>query len=757
MEISQLAKAFDSSGKQRGAQNIMQEKWTIQNNRRGQCFHLVLIFILAAACFFTVRSTEGLVWNDSPQTAENLYGFQNGIPGPPAAVTPICRDEGAFGLRWGAPDLMETVFKRAFTCVEFGGYRPLSSVISFTGVAIFSEAYSPTEPKPYLGKIWMAGVAVLFGLLAVLLFVIAREYVQTNLAAYSILLLFFFSPPVVSGAWILFSGGIQVTVPLFICLGLWLYRKTSAAGRHRRLWGLGLALALLAGPWVREYIGIVAALIIFLELQKHRRVTWILVLALLGFLHALYPTALLHLFLPKLPLVPVFRLGSLAAQLNAAAGGGVSLWSSIAQAKWEVGKVFLVLLPPSLFLASALILLFSLKREARFPVVLAGLAAPVLASLGKPWFWFALIVAFCGLTLFQALHRRSEPDRGLPPAGDATARLHRVVFLNVWFLVSLLPFLKVFSAHVHLAYPLIPAAILIVASTERSWRDILERSSSAIWKKVILVPVLLICFLDQVLNAYGSYVTVSALNGGIRLMANWMRANTPRGTIVIANALHAEDIRFYSQNHILPYWSVGVGVPPERTLEKPAELEKFLRSHFGSERILMLSMDQAFSMVKGNFHAHKYITRNTVKVAPLGSIYSMAGWFPFVDPVRNFLPRQMVLFLGPPDLENDIYFGRDRSRRPFLNEISVTYKAYVVLNPNVSPMAYYMPDSTFLYPRLLEHYRDYKLIGYRENLLAVPDDLPLKESRLIPEADNRIIVGTSVDELKARIDRLLPQ
>ena len=735
----------------------MQEKWADQKDWQKRRFHLILIFFLAAAVFFAVRSTEGLVWNDSPQTAENLYGFQDGII-KSSDVAPICRDEGAFGLRWGAPDLMKTVFTRAFSCLEFGGYRPLSAALSYTGVAIFTEAYSPTTPKAYLAKIWMVVVAILFGFLAVLFFIIAREYVQTNLAAYAILLLFFFSPPIVSGAWILFSGGIQVTVPLFICLGLWLYRRTTEAKRHRWLWETGLVLALLMGPWVREYIGIVAALIVFLEIQKHRRITWVLVLALLGFLHALFPTALLHLFLPKLPLVPVFKLGFLAAQLGSSAGEISSLWSLLAQAKWEVAKIFWVLLPPSFFLVSGLILLFSLRRDAKTLAVLIGLTVVLLASSGKPWFWLALIVAFCGLTLFQALHNRQEPVKGLHKhTEDQKTRFRKVVFLNVWFFISFLPFLKVFSAHVHLAYPLMPAVILIVAATESFWLDILNRSGRAVWKRAILVPVLLMCFLDQTLNVYGSYVTVSSLYGGIRYMANWVRTNTPPGTIVIANALHAEDIRLYSQNHILPYWSVGVGVPPERTLEKPAELERFLRKHFESERILMLNMEQKFSPLKGNFHAHKYITRNSVKVAPEGRIYSMAGWFPFVDPLRNFLPRGMVLFLGPPDLENDIYSAHDRSHRLFLNEISVTYNVYTVLDPNVSKMAYYLPDSTFLYPTFIELYRDYKLCGYRDKLMAVPDDIPLKEIRPDPGTDNRIIVGSSVDELKSKIDQLLSQ
>lgn len=717
--------------------------------------HLFFVFLLVAAVFFSVRSMEGLVWNDSPQTAENLYGFQEGVS-TPLGAKPICRDEGAFGLRWSEPNVMSTIFTRAFSCLEFGGYRPLSAALSFTGVAIFSDAYLSPESKAYLAKIWIAGVAVLFGMLAVLLFVIAREYVQTDLAAYSILFLFFFSPPVVSGAWILFSGGIQVTVPLFICLGLWVYGRLSEANQRRWLWGGCLAILLLLGPWVREYIGMVAALIAFLEVRRHRRVTWILVLAMAGFLHALFPTALLHLFLPQLPLVPVFKLGSLAAQL-VGPSADASLWRSLVQAKWEVGSVFLVLLPPSLFLISGLILLFSVKRDARSIAVVTTVAVVAFASWGKPWFWFVLIVEFCGLTLFQAARDRTVATRSLDRAKDTNAQFHRVVFLNVWFFLSFLPFLKVFSAHVHLAYPLIPFVILLVASTERFWIDMLSSAGPALWRRAIFVPIFLMCFADQALNVYGSYVTVNSLYGGVRYMADWMRANMPSGTIVIANALHAEDIRFYSRNHILPYWSVGVGVPPERTLEKPAELERFLRGHIGSERILLLSMDQAFSTIKGGFHAHKYVTRKTVNVTPIGSVYSMTERFPYVDPLRNLLPRETVLFLGPPDLENDIYFGHDRLHRLFLNEVSVGYSVYTVRDFKVSKLAYFSPDSTFLYPTVLASYRAYKLCGYRDKLLAVPDDVPLEESKLNAETDDKIIVGSSVDDLKSKIDRRLSQ
>ena len=284
-------------------------------SNRQERAQLIFIFFLVATCFFIVRSTAGLVWNDSPQTAENQYGFHDKT----VIVTdgkPVCRKDGAFGLHWGEPDLMKTVLTRSFSCLEFGGYRPLSSALSLTAVSIFSEVYSPTQPKPYLGKIWIAGVAALFGFLAVLLFLISRRYVQSNLAAYLILILFFCSPSIVSGAWILFSGGIQVTVPLFICLGLWLYLKTSESEskseQYQWLWKTGLIVVLILGPWVREYIGVVSILIITLEIFKHGRPTGLLMIAIFSFVHAIFPTAIPHLFQSQLPVAPVFKLGSLA-------------------------------------------------------------------------------------------------------------------------------------------------------------------------------------------------------------------------------------------------------------------------------------------------------------------------------------------------------------------------------------------------------------------------------------------------------------
>ena len=167
----------------------------------------------------------------------------------------------------------------------------------------------------------------------------------------------------------------------------------------------------------------------------------------------------------------------------------------------------------------------------------------------------------------------------------------------------------------------------------------------------------------------------------------------------------------------------------------------------------MLNIDQQFSAAKADYHAHKYITRRLVSLTGGRRVHDVAVWFPFLDPLRLILPRQKVLFLGPPDLENDVYNGHDRQGRRFLNEVSVGYEVYTVAGPSVSSAAYLMPDSTFRYPRFIESYSGYRVYGYGDKLLAVPQGVSADEPALSRAAtDVRIVAATSLDELHARVN-----
>jgi hypothetical protein len=52
-----------------------------------------------------------------------------------------------------------------------------------------------------------------------------------------------------------------------------------------------------------------------------------------------------------------------------------------------------------------------------------------------------------------------------------------------------------------------------------------------------------------------------------------------------------------------------------------------------------------------------------------------------------------------------------------------------------------MPDSTFLHTKLQQEYKKYKIYGYRDKLIAVPE-----------EATKKSLDGQTMEEIKNKID-----
>ena len=239
--------------------------------------------------------------------------------------------------------LLQKILYDSFQSSSTTGYRPVNAIIHKLGVAFFSTP----DAIPYL---WFAAVSLIFGVLAVCFFLVARRYTQSDLAAILAVILLLCSPSVVGGGWLIFSG-IHALVLLLICLGLLAYWKI-VEGPGRRPWYLaGLCGVLLLGPWYREFIGGLNILIIFLEFQRARRPTPLMLLAGVFLMHAVFPTALIKLLaFPDLPLQPVFALGQLGVQvqLSSAPAEGSALGHLIDSIRWRALFSFVVLLPPSL-------------------------------------------------------------------------------------------------------------------------------------------------------------------------------------------------------------------------------------------------------------------------------------------------------------------------------------------------------------------------------------------------------------------------
>jgi hypothetical protein len=608
-------------------------------------YGLLVLFLFLTFGFAAYRHSSFAVWNDSPCVFHPRTSDESGPPW----------DQLYERFRQDPLDALGIRIQDSFLATGGGGYRPLSELWTSLAALFF---YTPS----YLPFPLLLVVGAVLGALAVSLFMVARRFVRHDLTALGVVLLVLGSPPLVGGSWVCVAG-VQILVPLLFCLSLLCYWNV-VEGR-RRVWGAtGLVLLLFLGPWVREFFGLNALLLLFLELRRTRRPTWIMGAAALGFLHAMFPTALAHwLFLPQLPLRPVYRFGDLSGQLQS---GGI---------RWHACWHFLPLLPPSLWGCAGVVGLLRLRPDATGAEESRdgwfGRIESVVRALAIPCWLLATIVLL-------ALEPRFHHYLGLALClGLAALGTRRDLFLGAWFTLMFAPILRVFSEHVHFLYAMPPAAIILAEAMESLWLALRERPLLA-WLRYALACLLVVIGADQALNIYGAYRVNRTAYGGIDVVADWFSRHVPEGAAVVTNVIHGEEIKWHSGNHIEIYWTVNTGIPdPRRAVDRPEQLERMLAQR-DDRSVYFLDVDFDYTADKAWYHRHKYVHHMEVARRDLGVVHFSHVRFPFVDPLRYLIPRTYHPFLGAPDLEND--FARKCSiDHPFRNEIYAYYHVYEVM------------------------------------------------------------------------------
>jgi hypothetical protein len=615
---------------------------------------------------------------------------------------------GSFGIgprqTLNEQGLLKQIIRESFQSSTTTGYRPVNFIIHKLGVAFFSTP----EASPYL---WFAAVSLVFGASAVGFFLVARRFTRTDFAAMLAVFLLLCSPSVVGSGWLIFSG-IHALVLLLVCLGLLLYWKIIETPHHAYWCLAGLCAVLLLGPWYREFIGGLSILIIFLELQRARRPTPLVFLAGLFLLHAVFPTALVKLTaFPSLPLQPVFALGQLGVQvqINAAPAQESTLAHLLNSIRWRALFNFLWLLPPTL----------------------VGLS---LIGYLVPSGW-----------------RKDSFNYQANKCGGG------YLFLGFWFLVFFLPFLRIFTLHAHLAYPLMPFSIVVAIGAERLWQMTSHRTClSRILRNVVAV-VLGVAVCDHLLNVYGSFRTVHAINSGSLAVADWFQRQVPAGSIVICNALHIEDIRLFSNGHIVPYWTVDTGiVESKRAVETPQKLAELLVHNQNRRNVYFLDVNYRFTPDKVYYHSHKYVRNENVATKKMGLVYTTRVKYPYLDPLRGLTPRPYIFFLGGGDLENDFYRGPAQDGTPFMRELYAEYHVYQVTGTEV---AAWDPNTPWSFVE--EGYKGFNLFKYGNRYLALAQavgavDLHWLNTRIVTDYQKRgaLIIGDSLEELRRLLDEL---
>jgi hypothetical protein len=541
------------------------------------------------------------------------------------------------------------------------------------------------EPLPF---VVINGLVL--GLYSVVLWLLARRFTRTDGGADLVVFLNVASVPVLTASLVI-SSGIQAIVPILICGGLLLYGNVKTS-RRPWMWKIPLCLVLLMGPWFREFAGVTPLLILAaegLKLLERRRVS-VIVIGLCGFAHGLFPTALLHLAAyPDLPVLPVFRLGNLADALGKSSVHG-NLFDHVAALHWRIFGDIVSVLPPSLFVIA-------------------------LASL-----------------LPALLRRKSlRPTRG-------------VLFLSAYFALTFLPFLRTFHEQVHFAYCEIPISILLALAVERMWLE----AEGVRWRRVALASVLLVPLGDQAINIYAVRHVTDAIYAGIRRQAAWFTDHTPPGTVVMCNAHHIEDIRYYARGHIDPLATAG-GIPDfSHWIPGPPELAVKLRNMKAPLYCLDCRLT-AGEHQRGAPRENWVVRDEALDLEPVRAVRTRCH-YPFIDPLRLLLPTKSLCWPGPPDLEFDFYRGPvpgpTRLRQQFELEVSLEYRLYAVKNL----VLHKYPARAVL---LAQNVRGFNIVGYKNDVVAIPQsEGAFDPARVARCGYSRVFHGDSLEDVTHRVE-----
>jgi hypothetical protein len=574
----------------------------ISNPVRVRAAVIALAWCLIAGGFAAARSSTGFIRDDTGRLHHYLTNPD----------------------KWRGLESVGFAFRYSFSNYPL---RQLSGVVSHLFIPFCVD-----PSRVPAGLCLFAGA--LIASLAVSLFFVARRFTGSDGWAVFAVFLSLCSAPFVAASWIVCTG-IQTFVPLMICLGMLSYWRAVEAKRFKWVYYVCLILIMFFGHWFREFVGLLPLLVLFLDIQRARRPTWLSAVCLLCFLHALFPSALTRLFYPSLPLLPVYKLsGPLSGRLDTGGGSAViamikSFWNPFA-----------------------------------FKIVICN-----FLSLIPPVLW---ILAVVSLVLKLIFIRVGTAPRSCCGRG-------RWLFLIFWFLLFFLPFLKVYTMQVHLAYCLLPVSV-ILAVLMRDLRAALAgwRFPSAGWAFILLLS---LAAGDHALNLYGSFRVVRGMNEGITRMAAWLRASIPKGSVVVANAGHAVDIDYYSLLHFDIYrvQPIPFPFPDSGKTSDPAVMRKMVAEELPRRKIYFLDARYDFIPGKEHFHGHKYLAGREFKLRKIGRVWTTRVYYPFLDPLKHFAPRLYTSFMGAPDLENDFYTGPAQDGSLFLREFHVDYDVYDVL------------------------------------------------------------------------------
>lgn len=686
--------------------------------RRPTWLIAAVLWLTVTSGFVAFRNFPFYVWDDTPcMIPDKTSGLESS-----AQVLDGRREK----LRRQPGQKIGELTIRAFSNVQPGGYRPLAALQS----SFLSHCVDLRQPALLHLGIW----GTVYGLFAVILWRVSARFLGENWWALAPVALTLGSPPVV-GAGLVLVAGFQIIVPLIMCSALLLYWQATEGRRARRVSVVALATLLLLGPWYREVLLVLPFLLGGIELYRARRLTPLHVLFAVAFLHALFPTALVKLIaIPDLPLKSVTQMGLARFQLQ----GGV---------RWFAAWHFLPLLPPMLVAVGI-----------GAAVWQSGAGARALLQQ-RPRFSFeslfnAAVVLWLGITVLMLvrasfLHREEEAARfgTLLMLGLPMAVLRKHPALALWFGVTFLPVLRVFTEHVHFMYAMVPASIIAVVAVKEFHALVPCAGTPERALRWSLVGLLALSTLDQCCHIPASRSVAESQYRGIHDVVRTLTERLPRGSFVVTNVVHGVEIAWRANNHINLKTSVSAGVEPYWSVEAVPEMVGLLEAHPGGVYLLDCDFDY---LPNKQYHRHKYVHSYDLEKEDLGIIHTTSAQYVYLDPLRYFVPRRFMPFLGAPDLENDFYTGPGRRPGLFRSEMYVEYHLFRVTGQTLTPA----PSSSCPTNLVAELYHGMNILENNGAYFAIPcDGTPFDAEMFRKRQYSQQFSDQALEGIKGQVER----
>ncbi|MCE5327942.1 MAG: hypothetical protein LLG01_16160 [Planctomycetaceae bacterium] len=549
-----------------------------------------------------------------------------------------------------------------FTQTQPTRYSPLTNVFVHM-VNLFCK----DAPDRIAAAIWLMGG--LYGLMMAMVFILAADALRSLLWAAAAMLLFQFTLSAITMSYLLFALP-YLFVPMAMAASLGCYARYKSTGHWP--WLIGFVAASIAGPWFREFPGavpFVAALCEAVTFRKWRSAV-ILGLCLPLMVHSVYPSLLPHVlgFNPG-KVYGVFEQANTVAQ------------SSTAHLQWHMFIRMLLQFPPVLWLLTIAAVGHWLWRASRRP------APAWIKSPGRRlWRLLPLIAAAAlavavGLCAFY-IRRQGEWTVGVARTVTILGLVFMLlslrfgVLLPAYMILVFPVFLKVTLAEVHLAFVLFPLAIIVVLWLRDLFVELARRPLTPLRRAALAgaLLVLAVAGVDHALNLRAAVTTQRELSRANREMGAWIAGNLDRHPIIVCNFYNMTDVYHHAGYRFDPFESkANCPMGPGKVVDDCDKLRRMVQAWLGHRRVYFLAAEQDFRPTHVRWDSHQFVRNPPGRLIPLADFHARNRYV-YADPLRYFLPRELVSFPGYMDWSDDYYCNN--LPRPFQRIVYADYTIY---------------------------------------------------------------------------------